>query len=82
MRAEAADLAGATAFEVPAFASGPEGDFAGFAHDFGPEGEAFLVRAVRNEFADFGPQFVAGLQAILVEALLPELVVEEGMDVG
>ena len=82
MRAEAADLAGAGAFEVPAAAGGPEGDFAGLAGDLGAEGDAVGVGPVGDEFADLRPEALAGLQALVVEALVPELVVEEGVNVG
>lgn len=82
MGAEAADLAVAGAFEVPFIAGGPHHDFAGLAGDFGTEGEVVLVGPVGNELADLGPEALAGLQALFVEALVPELVVEEGVDVG
>ena len=35
-----------------------------------------------DELADLGPEPLAGLQAFFIEALLPELVVEEVVDVG
>ena len=82
MRAEAADLAGAGAFEVPAAAGGPEGDFAGFAGDFGAQGDAVFVGPVGDQLADLRSEALAGLQALIVEALVPELIVEEGVDVG
>ena len=82
MRAEAADLAGAGAFEVPAATGGPEGDFAGLAGDFGAKGDAVGVGPLGDELADLRPEALAGLQALVVEALVPELVVEEGVDVG
>lgn len=82
MGAEAADLAGAGAFEVPRAAGGPEGDFAGFAGDFGAQGDAFGVGPLGDQLADLRPEALTGLQAFVVEALVPELVVEEGVDVG
>lgn len=82
MRAEAADLAGAGAFEVPAAAGGPEGYLAGLAGDLGAQGDAVGVGPLGDELAYLGPEALAGLQAFVIEALVPELVVEEGVDVG
>jgi len=80
--AERADLAGAGAFEVPGAVGGPERDFAGFAGDFGAQDDAVGVGPLGDQFADLWPEALAGLQALVVEALVPELVVEEGVDVG
>ena len=82
MGAERAEFTGAGAFKVPGAVGGPEGDFAGLAGDFGAEGDAVGVRPLGDQFPDLGPEALAGLQAFFIEALVPELVVEEGVDVG
>lgn len=82
MGAEAADFAGAGAFEVPRAIGGPEGDFAGFPGNFGAQGDAVGVGPLGDQFADLRPEALAGLQALVIEALVPKLVVEEGVDVG
>ena len=82
MGTEAADFAGAGAFEVPFVAGGPHHDFTGFTGDFGAEGEVVFVGPLGDQFADLRAEALAGLQALVVEALVPELVVEEGVDVG
>ena len=82
MRAEAAHFAGAGAFEVPAIAARPQRHLALLAGDIGFEQEIVIARPASGQLADFRAQALAGLQALLIEALAPECVVEERVDVG
>ena len=82
MRAKAAHLTGAGAFEIPAIAAGPQRHLALFASHIGFEEEVVIARPASGQFADFRTEALAGLQAFFIEALAPERVVEERVDVG
>jgi hypothetical protein len=82
MRAKAAHLAGAGALEVPGVTVRPQRYLTLFPGHIRFEEEVVIARPASGQFTDLRPQALAGLQAFFIEALAPERVVEERVNVG
>ena len=82
MGAVGADFAGALAFEGPGRAFGPVDDFAGFAGDFGLEGELVAFFPGAAEGADFAFELGADHEDFVFEAIEQGFAFEKGADVG
>jgi hypothetical protein len=81
MRTEATGFTGAVALEIPGVSGGPQHDLRLLLRDAGAEREILRINPFPAEFAHLRSQTPAGFQALVVEALFPELVVEESVDV-